>query len=195
MRAGARSSTASMNRSRTPGRRRGGHGDGRRWARTAPFGVCDREALGALVAGDALVVAEEGALTGPLPEGVAFAAADVQAERLIVGQELLDEPGEIPQGSRLTPWLLQVLGVSRPAGEAPGRSSPAAGGGAAATGYPAPGSGEAHLRAVSRRRHPHHEDEGSLGRGLGAARQRRGALASHGGVHQRDAGGRHVRGG
>jgi hypothetical protein len=64
-------------------------------------------------------VAEDRALVGVLPQGVAFAAADVQAERLVVGQELLEEPGEIPQGARLTSWLLQVLRGSGPAGGAP----------------------------------------------------------------------------
>ena len=111
-----------------------GGSEGRRWARSAEFGVCDREALGGLVAEEvarrleadgergmghfpriALVVGEDRVLAGRLPAGVAFTAADVEAERLVIGQERLDEPGDALQGARLTPWLVETLAAGRPA--------------------------------------------------------------------------------
>jgi tRNA threonylcarbamoyl adenosine modification protein YeaZ len=90
-----------------------------RWTRSAGFGVCDRAALGEMVAGDALVVAEDRDLVGDLPAGVAFAVADVEAERLVVGQELLNEPGDMPEGSRLAPWLLHALAAPKSGGPGP----------------------------------------------------------------------------
>ncbi len=85
---------------------------GDRWVRSSAFRVCDREALGRMVLGPALVVGEDRALVGTLGAGVAFGATQVQAERLILGQQTLDEAEEAPQGSRLTPWLIQALGAS-----------------------------------------------------------------------------------
>ena len=87
--------------------------DGATWARSADFGVCDREALTKVVAGQGaegiLLVAEDGALVGGLPPGAEFAAMQVQAERLVVGQDYLVEPGVMPQGSRLGRWLSEHL--------------------------------------------------------------------------------------
>ena len=77
----------------------------RRWARRGAFGVCDRDALGAVLTGHALVVAEHPGLVSGLPAGTVVVAADVQAERLVLGQRLLDEPGEAPAGRRLESWL------------------------------------------------------------------------------------------
>jgi tRNA threonylcarbamoyl adenosine modification protein YeaZ len=88
---------------------------GRRWERSAAFGVCDREALVRVVTGPALVVAEEQVLIGELPVGMRFAAAEVKAELLVLGQELLAEPGETPQGWRLAPWLAAALANGAPA--------------------------------------------------------------------------------
>jgi len=80
-----------------------------RWVRRVPYGVCDRHALAAMLDGPATVVAEDAALVGELPPGAEFIACDVQAERLVYGQRLLTEPGGLPQGARLTPWLIEVL--------------------------------------------------------------------------------------
>jgi tRNA threonylcarbamoyl adenosine modification protein YeaZ len=119
----------------------------RRWTRSAEFAVCDREALGGLVADEiarrleadgrpdandfptvALVVGEEGVLAGRLPAGVVFRAAGAEAERLVVGQERLDEPGDVLQGARLSPWLVENL--------AAGRLAPPSSGDAGAPGTP-----------------------------------------------------------
>ena len=59
-----------------------------------------------------MVVAEDPALVGLLPDGTLFAAADVPAERLLLGQGLLDEPGDAPAGWRLARWLSQTLGTA-----------------------------------------------------------------------------------
>jgi tRNA threonylcarbamoyl adenosine modification protein YeaZ len=114
-----------------------------RWVRSTEFEVCDRGALGGVVtaaandrsgpdgcplsdsrfgldgrqgldplAGTALVVGE-GALAADLPAGAVFRSTDVGAEWLLVGQERLDEPGSLPQGARLTPWLVEVFGRDR----------------------------------------------------------------------------------
>lgn len=89
----------------------------KRWVRATPIGVCDRGALGAIlesVEGPALVVAEERAVVGELPEGVEFAAGTVAAEHLVLGQGLLREPGEAPEGLRLLPWLIEALVAGGP---------------------------------------------------------------------------------
>ena len=86
---------------------------GGRWVRRGPFAVCDRsalgEVLGALGVGGALVLAEDRDLIGDLPVDVTFAAGAVEAEWLVLGQQLLVEPGEGPEGDRLQPWLATVL--------------------------------------------------------------------------------------
>jgi tRNA threonylcarbamoyl adenosine modification protein YeaZ len=104
-----------------------GHRVGR-WARSADFGVCDRASLGGLVvaaaddrfepdgrrlSGDgaeiARVVGGDAVLAGELPAGVVFERCDVAAEWLVRGQGLIEEPGLLPQGGRLAPWLAEVL--------------------------------------------------------------------------------------
>ena len=80
-----------------------------RWVRRYPYGVCDRAALAGMLEEPATVAAEDESLVGELPGGVEFVATEVQAERLVVGQRMLTEPGELPQGARLTPWLIEVL--------------------------------------------------------------------------------------
>ena len=117
--------------------RRGGLGEARdaeRWIRTADFGVCDRNALGAVIealrddrltaegcngqgarAETALLVGESGWVTGELPAGVVFGSIDLEAEWLIRGQDLLEEPGRLPKGTRLSPWLEQVFTEGRAA--------------------------------------------------------------------------------
>lgn len=91
-------------------------GTGRRYVRSDLYGVCDKGALGVVLeraggrAAQVLVVAAEGAMVGDLPAQAAFSAAQVEPEALVVGQELLEEPGDDPRGSRLAPWLLRALG-------------------------------------------------------------------------------------
>lgn len=80
----------------------------RRWARQSAFGVCDRGELGTVLTRPALVVAEDPALVSGLPAKAVLVTADVQAERLVVSQWLLEEPEEAPAGRRLEPWLSQV---------------------------------------------------------------------------------------
>jgi tRNA threonylcarbamoyladenosine biosynthesis protein TsaB len=107
---------------------------GRSWTRTAEFGVCGRGELGGVLTaaakdspegggrrathGDAwraLVVGESRVLVTGLPANAVFQCADVGAEWLLIGQGLLGEPGILPQGDRLTPWLVKALG---PGGDA-----------------------------------------------------------------------------
>jgi tRNA threonylcarbamoyl adenosine modification protein YeaZ len=106
----------------------------RLWRRLDEFGVCDRDALGALVAAEAeedrepspwtdkdggrvLLVGDETMRPGELPPGVVYASRDVAAEDLVIGQDRLYEPGPLPQGARLTGWLRRALA---PDGSAPG---------------------------------------------------------------------------
>jgi tRNA threonylcarbamoyl adenosine modification protein YeaZ len=116
----------------------------RRWVRSTEFGVCDRGALGRVVTAaandrsgpdgrhdrdalpEAVFVVGEGALAVDLPAGAIFRSTDVEAEWLLMGQERLDEPGPLPQGARLAPWLAGVFGsesgsaASEPAVGGPG---------------------------------------------------------------------------
>jgi tRNA threonylcarbamoyl adenosine modification protein YeaZ len=90
------------------------------YARSEPFAVCDREALGvrvAALAGEAtgesraLIVGEVGGIprAGPeLGEGLAVLALEVSARRLLVGQGRLRGPGEL-EGSYFAPWIEGVL--------------------------------------------------------------------------------------
>jgi len=82
------------------------------WRRSAPLGVCDRGALGELLAGqasEAAVVAESADLVLPLPEGVEFIGSEVRAARLVIGQNRLEEPGSGAEGTRLSRWLGEAL--------------------------------------------------------------------------------------
>lgn len=90
------------------------------WVRRNAFGVCDRGELATVLKGTAVVVAEDAALVGTLPDGAAFAEAEVQAEGLLLGQWFLDEPGEAPAGWRLLPWLSRALDSAEPSAERPG---------------------------------------------------------------------------
>jgi len=95
--------------------------NGGRWTRVGEIAVCDGEALGMAVAAPALIAAEDRDLIGELPEGTVFMSATVAAEHLVLGQERLEEcgrpvlgpaantGGELPWGSRLTPWLVAAL--------------------------------------------------------------------------------------
>jgi hypothetical protein len=44
-----------------------------------------------------------------------FAAHRTRADTLVLGQHLLVEPGESPEGNRLQPWLAEVLLEGGPA--------------------------------------------------------------------------------
>jgi tRNA threonylcarbamoyl adenosine modification protein YeaZ len=83
------------------------------WVRSEDFGVCDREALGPALAARtparALVIGEDKALVGDLPGATRFQAADVEAERLVIGQELLEERTDHQQRSRVDSWLLDLF--------------------------------------------------------------------------------------
>jgi tRNA threonylcarbamoyladenosine biosynthesis protein TsaB len=90
-------------------RRRAGGECAGGWVRIKDFGVCDRRAFGETLAAEGarsvVVVGGDRGLVGEVPSGVEFVSAEVAAERLLMGQECLEEPGDLPQGSRLTPWL------------------------------------------------------------------------------------------
>ena len=62
------------------------------------------------------MVGEARESVGDLPAWTTFVARPVEPEQLVIGQGLLDEPGEDPQGWRLAPWLQAALfGPPRPA--------------------------------------------------------------------------------
>ncbi len=89
---------------------------GVRWVRSAPFAVCDREILGSLVTGapsqanrQVVITGEKSELVGDLPAGLVFSVALLESERLVLGQQRLEEPGEYPEGWRLGPWLVRAL--------------------------------------------------------------------------------------
>ena len=96
------------------------------WVRSAEFGVCDREKVGSVVTAAtlgsspwspvALVVGESSGLAPGLGGPMVFREIDLGAESLVLGQEVLQEPGCLPQGARLAPWL---AGVLRSGGGAP----------------------------------------------------------------------------
>ena len=92
-----------------------------RWVRAKPFGVCDRDVLGERVlpeiaagagtSGDAdgrsiAVVGEDMALVPDLTPGLRFVREEIRADYLVLGQDRLTEPGLLPEGDRLAPWLL-----------------------------------------------------------------------------------------
>lgn len=101
-----------------------------RWIRSLPFSVCERGTFGTVVARAApkaeplgnelrplLVVAERAELIADLPQGASLLTTPVEPERLVWGQHLLDEPGEKPEGRRLTPWLRERLAQIRSGAE------------------------------------------------------------------------------
>jgi len=99
-----------------------------RYARVTPYAVCDAHSFGSVLAGlgmgtakTGLVVGGDRAMVGALPPQSRFEEAQVEPEALVSGQEWLQEPGQDPQGERLAPWLLAVLGGrGRPTREAGG---------------------------------------------------------------------------
>ena len=97
----------------------GSQAPARRWVRRGAFAVCDRAALGGIVAavgaGPTQVLAEARELIGDLPEGAEFVGSAVGAEWLVLGQDLLIEPGEGFEGHRLQRWLAGVLREGGPA--------------------------------------------------------------------------------
>jgi tRNA threonylcarbamoyl adenosine modification protein YeaZ len=124
---------------------------GARYLRSEPFAVCDRERLPAVVAGVAAAIGPAGGaptpgfgggalivgdvdglpgMAGETQHGVPRLPLRVQAERLLLGQDLLEEPDAEVAGVRVGAWIEAAL------------SAVAAGGSAA---YPpgSPGSPEA----------------------------------------------------
>jgi len=91
------------------------------YVRSAPLDVCGRGSLRAVVdrldvpeTTKLLVVAEEPALVGDLPAGALLMTAGVEPEALVVGQDVLVEPGEDLQGRALVDWLVRALEQTRP---------------------------------------------------------------------------------
>ena len=97
-----------------------------RWVRTGPFEVCDRgefaeraalEADGSQkdkAAGAAIeVVGESEALAPGLQDGMVFRQTPVRAEWLVRGQDRLAEPGTLPEGDRILPWLERTRCMGR----------------------------------------------------------------------------------
>lgn len=101
------------------GRQPGPESHRRRWIRTTSFGVCDRGALGAILGKwgreAVLVLAQDESLIGELPVNALVETRSVSADFLVLGQDLLGEPGEGPEGDRLQPWLAWVLRAGGPA--------------------------------------------------------------------------------
>jgi tRNA threonylcarbamoyladenosine biosynthesis protein TsaB len=91
---------------------------GGRWRRSTPYGVCERGALREVLAGrqgPAMIVAEDRDLVGELADESRFASIGVQAARLILGQERLEEAGDRPHGTRLAGWLADAVAGGLPA--------------------------------------------------------------------------------
>jgi tRNA threonylcarbamoyl adenosine modification protein YeaZ len=96
------------------------------YLRSAPFSVCGRDELGAVLPGAGvggegrearvLIVAEDGDLIDGRPEAARLVVMPVEPEYLVVGQERLSEPGDRPEGRRLAPWLIETLRGGAPAG-------------------------------------------------------------------------------
>jgi tRNA threonylcarbamoyl adenosine modification protein YeaZ len=83
------------------------------WVRLGEAGVCDRgslsEVLGCRAASYAAIVAEDEILAEGAAPGAAVFTLDVAAEYLVAGQGRLLEPGALPQGGRLGPWLRRLV--------------------------------------------------------------------------------------
>ena len=98
------------------------------WVRAADFGVCDREALGALLGGQGdertLVVGDARSLVGDLPRGVSFAAAPVYAERLVMGQELLGARADLAREPGVDLGILESAAPGRGGDGAPEKVKP-----------------------------------------------------------------------
>jgi tRNA threonylcarbamoyl adenosine modification protein YeaZ len=84
------------------------------FARMEPISVCDRREIVSLVAemaadATAVVVGETVSIDGEQAADVTVAPARVHAASLVMGQDLLDEPGCGIEGRRLAPWLTARL--------------------------------------------------------------------------------------
>jgi tRNA threonylcarbamoyl adenosine modification protein YeaZ len=84
------------------------------FARTEPISVCDRGEIVSLVAktapdATAVVVGETLSVGDEDVADVTFVPALVRAAALVIGQDLLDEPGAGMEGRRLAPWLTARL--------------------------------------------------------------------------------------
>ncbi len=84
---------------------------GREWVRSEAFAACDPVELaerlvgGARPQGAILVVTEDAELVAGLGGTIEVRTRQVDAVGLVMGQSLLVEPGEGPEGDRLAPWL------------------------------------------------------------------------------------------
>jgi tRNA threonylcarbamoyl adenosine modification protein YeaZ len=99
----------------------GGDGSEALWLRRRPLAVCDRVSLGervteelrgdpsGLCGASILVVGEDEALASGLEADMRFAAMSAQAQYLVLGQSLLQEPDEMPEGGRFDAWLRDEL--------------------------------------------------------------------------------------
>jgi hypothetical protein len=79
------------------------------WVRRGAYGVCDRGSLALVLqahgARDTVILAERQGLLDEVPSGARVIEADVYAEHLVIGQDALEEPGVMPLGKSLGPWL------------------------------------------------------------------------------------------
>jgi len=81
-----------------------------RWERRDEFGVCDRDAFAGLIGPEsALIVGDEQLLSMDPSPAASFLSRAAVAEYLLIGQEHLEEPGPLPEGLRLQPWLRETI--------------------------------------------------------------------------------------
>jgi tRNA threonylcarbamoyl adenosine modification protein YeaZ len=97
-----------------------------RYERHDEFSVCDRDGFGALIGPEStVVVGDEQLLPVDLSPAASFLSRTAVAEYLLVGQEYLEEPGPLPEGWKLQPWLHEtVLGESVGGEETPRKTTP-----------------------------------------------------------------------
>lgn len=97
-----------------------------RWQRRDEFGACDRDGFGALLGPEStVVVGDEELFSAGLSRAAGYLSCTAVAEYLVIGQEHLQEPGTLPEGWRLQPWLHEtVLGDLVGWGETPGDTAP-----------------------------------------------------------------------
>jgi tRNA threonylcarbamoyl adenosine modification protein YeaZ len=97
-----------------------------RYERHDEFSVCDRDGFGALIGSEStVVVGDEQLLSMDLSPAASLLSRTAVAEYLLVGQEYLEEPGPLPEGSKLQPWLHET-GLSESVGreETPRNTTP-----------------------------------------------------------------------
>jgi tRNA threonylcarbamoyl adenosine modification protein YeaZ len=89
-----------------------GGGSGSVWARCEDFGVCDGVRFGDMLGGRgwtrAVVVGEDRSLIGDLYPETKFLGAQVEAERLVMGQEFVQDGSGPVQPSPVSHWLLDL---------------------------------------------------------------------------------------